>query len=52
MVVRIDDISAHAVSPAAVAERLGSDTERGLSARDAAGRLAEEGPKELDRGRG
>jgi Ca2+-transporting ATPase len=52
MLVRIDDISAHAVSPAAVAERLGSDTESGLSARDAAGRLAEHGPNELDQGEG
>jgi hypothetical protein len=39
----------HATPAAAVAERLGSDPARGLSA---AARLVEHGPNELDRGEG
>ncbi len=40
----------HAVTPVAVAERLDSDPGRGLSAYDAAVRLAEHGPNELAQG--
>jgi P-type Ca2+ transporter type 2C len=42
----------HAVPVAAVAERLGTDAAHGLSAGDAAARLGEYGPNELDRGDG
>jgi Ca2+-transporting ATPase len=42
----------HATPAAAVAERFGSDPARGLSADDAAARLVEHGPNELDRGEG
>ncbi len=38
----------HAVTAALVAERLGSDVQRGLRAQDAAARLAEHGRNELD----
>jgi hypothetical protein len=41
-----------AISAADVAERLGSDPARGLSAHDAAARLVEHGPNELDGGDG
>ena len=42
----------HATPAEVVAERLGSDPARGLSADDAATRLGEHGPNELDRGEG
>ena len=42
----------HAATAAVVAARLGADTTRGLSAADAAVRLVEHGPNELDRGDG
>jgi P-type Ca2+ transporter type 2C len=42
----------HAAPAAAVAERFGSDPARGLSADDAAARLVEHGPNELDGGEG
>src|SRR5688572_2426096 len=40
----------HAVPPVVVAERLGGDAARGLTADAAAARLAEHGPNELDGG--
>jgi Ca2+-transporting ATPase len=40
----------HAVPVAAVAARLGADARRGLAAADAAARLAEHGPNELEQG--
>jgi len=42
----------HAVTTAAVAARLGAHATRGLSTQEAAARLLEHGPNELDRGKG
>jgi hypothetical protein len=40
----------HALASATVAERLGTDVAAGLTADEAASRLAAHGPNELDRG--
>ena len=42
----------HALTAAAVTARLGADATRGLGADDAAARLVEHGPNELERGEG
>ena len=42
----------HAVTAAVVAQRLGSDVQRGLYAHEVAARLVEHGPNELDQGQG